>query len=252
MKIKVGVIDDEQYSVESLVLHINKLFPDFEIAIKCTRPTEALEFLKTNTIDLLFLDVEMPRMNGFEFLDQFEVLPFDVIFITAYSQYALQAFKANAINYLLKPIDEQELQEVVEGWLAAKKSLNGKKDIENLLEELKKQGILNNKIAVPITDGVEFIEVTKIIYCQSQNNYTYIYLEEDKEVLISKTLKEVEKVLDNYLFVRVHQSYLINPNYMQKYIRNDGGYVVMSNGKSIPISNTKKKLITELFETIRK
>src|SRR5699024_8860218 len=123
MKIRVGVIDDEQYSVESLVLHINKLFPDFEIAIKCTRPTEALEFLKTNTIDLLFLDVEIPRMNGFVVLVQCEVLPFDVIFITAYSQYALQAFKANAINYLLKPIDEQELQEVVEGWLAAKKSL---------------------------------------------------------------------------------------------------------------------------------
>src|SRR5690606_32191115 len=125
-------------------------------------------------------------------------------------------------------------------------------EVEKLLEHLKKEGILKNKIAVPITDGMEFIEVTKIIYCKSQNNYTFIHLENGKEVLISKTLKEVEKVLENFLFVRVHQSYLINPNYMQKYLKNDGGYVVMSNGKSIPISNTKKKLITELFETIRK
>lgn len=252
MKIKVAIIDDEQYSVESLYLHIQKLFPQFEIVLKSTKPTQAISEINKLKPDLLFLDVEMPMMNGFEFLEKFEELSFDVIFITAYSQYAVQAFKARAINYLLKPIDENELQEAVDNWLTKKASNDSNEEVEKLLEHLKKEGILKNKIAVPITDGMEFIEVTKIIYCKSQNNYTFIHLENGKEVLISKTLKEVEKVLENFLFVRVHQSYLINPNYMQKYLKNDGGYVVMNNGQHIPISNSKKKLITELFDTIKK
>ena len=125
-------------------------------------------------------------------------------------------------------------------------------EIEKLLEGIKKEGILKNKIAVPITDGVEFIEVTKIIYCKSQNNYTFMYLEDGKEVLISKTLKEIEKVLENFLFVRIHQSYLINPNFIQKHLKNDGGYVVMTNGQHIPISNSKKTLISELFNPIKR
>lgn len=252
MKIKVAIIDDEQYSVESLFLHIQKLFPQFEVVLKSTKPTQAISEINKLKPDLLFLDVEMPMMNGFEFLEKFEELSFDVIFITAYSQYAVQAFKARAINYLLKPIDENELQEAVDNWLTKKASNDSNEEVEKLLEHLKKEGILKNKIAVPITDGMEFIEVTKIIYCKSQNNYTFIHLENGKEVLISKTLKEVEKVLENFLFVRVHQSYLINPNYMQKYLKNDGGYVVMNNGQHIPISNSKKKLITELFDTIKK
>lgn len=252
MKVKVAIVDDEQYSVESLYLHIKKLFPNFEVVLKSTRPVEALEQIKVLKPDLLFLDIEMPRMNGFELLDQLEDFDFDVVFITAYSQYALQAFKAKAINYLLKPIDESELEEVIKVWCEKKANKNNNQEITKLLENLKKEGILTNKIAVPITDGVEFIEVTKIIYCKSQNNYTFIYLEGGKEVLISKTLKEVEKVLEVFLFVRIHQSYLINPNFMQKYLKNDGGYVVMSNGQHIPISNSRKGLITEIFDTIRK
>lgn len=252
MKTKIAIIDDEKYSVESLHLHIQQLFPDFDVILKSTKPQDAIAKIEELKPDLIFLDVEMPGLNGFEFLDQFDNLFFDVIFVTAYSQYALQAFKARAINYLLKPVDEDELRTVVNDWLEKKNSQESTIEIEELLSNIRKEGILKNKIAVPITDGVEFIEVTKIIYCKSQNNYTFIYLEDGKEVLISKTLKEVEKVLDKFLFLRVHQSYLINPNYVQKHLKNDGGYVVMSNGQHIPISNSKKPLVAELFNPFKR
>ena len=252
MKPKIAIIDDEKYSVESLNLHIQQLFPSFEVVLKSTQPKEAVKEIKKLKPDLIFLDVEMPGLNGFEFLDQFDQLFFDVVFVTAYSQYALQAFKARAISYLLKPIDEDEFKEVIEDWMDKRSNQENAIEIEKLLEWIKKEGILKNKIAVPITDGVEFIEVTKIIYCKSQNNYTFMYLEDGKEVLISKTLKEIEKVLENFLFVRIHQSYLINPNFIQKHLKNDGGYVVMTNGQHIPISNSKKTLISELFNPIKR
>lgn len=252
MKTKIAIIDDEKYSVESLYLHIQQLFPDFEVVLKSTKPQDAIAKIKELKPDLLFLDVEMPGLNGFEFLDQFDNLFFDVIFVTAYSQYALQAFKARAINYLLKPVDEDELRTVINEWLEKQSTQENTIEIEKLLSNIRKEGVLKNKIAVPITDGVEFIEVTKIIYCKSQNNYTFMYLEDGKEVLISKTLKEVEKVLDEFLFLRIHQSYLINPNYIQKHLKNDGGYVVMNNGQHIPISNSKKSLVAELFNPFKR
>lgn len=252
MKTKIAIIDDEKYSIESLHLHIQQLFPDFEVVLKSTKPQDAIAEIKELKPDLLFLDVEMPGLNGFEFLDQFDTLFFDVIFVTAYSQYALQAFKARAINYLLKPVDEDELRTVVNEWVEKQSSQENTIEIEKLLNNIRKEGILKNKIAVPITDGVEFIEVTKIIYCKSQNNYTFMYLEDGKEVLISKTLKEVEKALDEFLFLRIHQSYLINPNYIQKHLKNDGGYVVMTNGQHIPISNSKKSLVAELFNPFKR
>lgn len=247
----IAILDDELHCVESLHLHLTSINPDFNVVYKGTRPVDAVKELRNLKVDLLFLDVEMPLMNGFEFLQQFEELTFDVIFTTAYSEYAIQAFKAQAVNYLLKPIDECELKEALDSWQENRGRKEDEK-LERLLELIKKEGILHNKIAIPVTDGIEFIDVSKIIYCKSQNNYSHIYLVCGKEILISKTLKDVEAVLDSFSFLRVHQSYLINPNYMQKYSRNDGGYLVMINGQHIPISNMKKKLIADLFNTVRK
>ncbi|MCM4167546.1 Transcriptional regulatory protein BtsR [Arenibacter antarcticus] len=247
----IAILDDELHCVESLLFHIRQLFPDFKVAYKGTNPVEALKSLKELDIDLLFLDVEMPGMNGFEFLEQFDKLPFDVIFTTAYSQYAIQAFKAQANNYLLKPIDEDELEEAINQWL--EKSPNSEEssaEICNLLNHLKKENLLKNKIAVPVSDGLEFVEIKNILYCQSQNNYTSIFLKNGEKLFICRTLKDVENSLKRFLFLRVHQSYLINPSYMQKYIRNDGGYILMSNDQSIPISSSKKAMIAEIFDGI--
>lgn len=247
---KIAIIDDESHAVESLLITINHLYPDFQVVYKSTNPVEAITKLSDLKPDLLFLDVEMPILNGFELLKQLAEVSFEVIFTTAYSQYAAQAFKAQAANYLLKPIDEDELRNAVDCWLSKQhqSSLSDKNSI--YLRNLKREGLLSSKIAVPISGGFEFIEIKDILYCQSQNNYTYIHLVNGEKVLISKTLKETEKTLEKFFFVRTHQSYLANPNYMQKFVRSDGGYLVMTDGKQIPISNSKKDLVVGIFETV--
>ena len=173
--VKVGIIDDELHSIKSLTLDIEQLFPDFELVFKTTKPLEGLKLLQQHKIDLLFLDVEMPGLNGLELLTRLDEIKFDVIFVTAYSQYAVDAFKAQAIHYLLKPIDETELKDAVDNWLLKKAKQEGTEEIEALLDAFKKGGILQNKIALPISDGLEFVEVDKIMYCQSQSNYTTIF-----------------------------------------------------------------------------
>lgn len=250
---KVAIIDDEIHCIESLALDIHSLEADIKVVYKCNKPAEALLKLPQLDIDLLFLDVEMPGMNGFELLEQLENFSFDIVFTTAYSQYAVQAFKLQAFNYLLKPVDVLELEEVLDHWKEQKENQEiaaSEEMVRQLLDQMKKEGILKSKIAVPIADGYEFIETNQIIFCQSENNYTNIYLVNGSKLLISKTLKEVEKTLDKYLFMRIHQSFLINPNYMKKYHRKDGGYVMMENDHRIPVSHHKKGLLTGLFEAV--
>ncbi|MDT0677177.1 LytR/AlgR family response regulator transcription factor [Autumnicola musiva] len=249
---RIAIIDDEVHCVEGLVLHLKKMFPEIQVVFKGTQPEEALVSLADTRPDLLFLDVEMPGINGFELLDQFPDGSFDVIFTTAYSQYAAQAFKAKAVNYLLKPIDEMELQSAVLQWKKEREMKNSLSSdrMKELLTHMKREGILKNKIAVPVSEGFEFIETNEILYCQSQNNYTLLFTADKRKLVLSKTLKEFEKLLDKYFFIRIHKSFLINPNYMKKYYRNDGGYLVMQDGKSIPVSKSKKELITSLFDAI--
>lgn len=248
----IAILDDELHAVESLVLHLGSLFPEMPVVYKSTKPLEAVEALKRLEIDILFLDVEMPAMNGFDLLEQLEALPFHVIFTTAYSQYAIKAFKAQAVDYLLKPIDEEELREAVNQCMKRENSQQrNETEISQLLDHLKKEGMLKNKIAIPTADGLEFLDVSTIVYCQSQSNYTNIFTEEGRSLLISRTLKDVEKSLEQFSFVRVHQSYLINPNYMEKYSRNDGGFIIMSNKQRIPISNAKRNMIVDIFESFR-
>ncbi len=251
---RIAIIDDEVHCIESLVINMNRLFPEMAIVYKTNKVQEAVNQLSSVDIDLLFLDIEMPGLNGFQLLEQLPDRKFDVIFTTAYSQYAVQAFKARAINYLLKPIDEEELTAAVEEWKTElpNKQNNANAQLEQLLEHLKKEGILKSKISIPISVGYGFIEVDRIMYCQSDSNYTILFLSDGSEVLISKTMKEVEKTLENFFFIRVHRSHLINPNYLQEYHRNDGGYLIMQDNKKIPISQQKRDLIISLFDAITK
>ena len=250
--VKVGIIDDELHSIKSLTLDLQHLFPDFELVFKTTKPLEGLKLLAENKIDLLFLDVEMPGLSGLELLTQLEVIDFDVIFVTAYSHYAVEAFKAQAIHYLLKPIGEDDLKDALDNWLLKRAKQDGTEEIEALLDAFKKGGILHNKIALPISDGLEFVEVSKIMYCQSQSNYTTIFFEDNRELLISKTLKEVGVALQEFYFLRPSQSYLVNPNYMRKYVRNDGGFIVMVDDKKIPVSSKNKVLIVNIFKAVER
>ncbi|MEO6682434.1 MAG: LytTR family DNA-binding domain-containing protein [Ginsengibacter sp.] len=252
--IKIAIVDDEQHCINSLVFHLQNVFPDTSIVFQTNDPNEALQRLPEIKPDLLFLDVEMPLMNGFELLEQLGTRDFDVIFTTAYSKYAVQAFKAKAVNYLLKPVDEEELQSAVQEWKQNRPAGHrvSAQKIDDLLDYLKKEGILKNKIGIPVSDGIEFIEVNDIMYCKSQSNYTNFHLANGQQILISKTIKEVEKMLVHYFFMRVHRSFLINPNFMRKYMHHEGGVILMQDNELIPVSNPHKKRIKEIFDAIGK
>ena len=252
---RVAIVDDEAHCVESLALDLLSLDRKVEIVLKTTKPEVAVGKLRDLQIDLLFLDVEMPSLNGFELLEQLQPLNFEVIFTTAYSRYAMQAFRYKAFNYLLKPVDVNELEEIIEDWAGKfghTKPKQAAPEIENLLKQLKKEGLLRSKVAVPVVDGYEFVAVANIHYCQSENNYTYFHLDNNQKLLISKTLKEVEKTLHSFGFIRIHQSFLINPSFLKKYHRKDGGHVYMQNGEKLPVSQQKKELLTSFFDAISK
>lgn len=251
---RIAIVDDEAHCMQSLVFHLENLFPEISIVYKSNNPQEALTRLPEINPDLLFLDVEMPVLTGFELLEQMGDRNFDVIFTTAYSQYAVQAFKAKAINYLLKPIDEQELKEAISEWKEMKDRKEGSsaQKVNDLLDYLKKEGILKNKIALPVADGIEFIDVNNIMYCKSQSNYTNFYLSDGESILLSKTISEVEKLLAPYFFIRTHRSFLINPNYMKKYFHSGGGFILMQDDQTIPVSNQHKKTIRGIFAVIGK
>ena len=251
---KIAIVDDEVHCVESLTLHLNKMFPRMDIVFKSNDPREALIEIPKIKPDLVFLDVEMPGMNGFELLSQLSGQRFDIIFTTAYSKYAVKAFKAKAVDYLLKPIDEEELKDAVQQWEKTKTNTlrNSSAKMEELLNHLKSEGFLKSKIAIPVADGIEFENVEHIMYCKSQSNYSTLYFSDGRKTVISKTIKEIGKTLAPYAFQRVHRSFLINPDYMKKYNRGDGGYLIMKDDQVIPVSDQHKNLVTGLFDSIKK
>lgn len=251
---KIAIVDDEVHCIESLTLHLNNLFPEMGIVYKSNEPKKALFEIPQINPDLIFLDVEMPGMNGFELLEQLSDQHFDVIFTTAYSKYAVKAFKAKAVDYLLKPIDEQELKDAVQQWKNTKKTAfgNSSKKVEELLNHLKSEGFLKTKIAIPVADGIDFEHVEDIMYCQSQSNYSTFHFSDGRKTIVSKTIKEIEKTMAPYSFQRVHRSFLINPDYMKKYNRGDGGYLVMDDDQVIPVSKQHKSVVTGLFDSITK
>lgn len=246
---RVAIIDDELHCIESLEITLLNLFPNINIVYKSSKVEESISEFKELDIDLLFLDIEMPGMSGFQFLENFVDRDFDVIFTTAYSEYAIEAFKAHAISYLLKPIDETDLLEAVGDWKNTRDSQEANdQDISELISHLKRDGLLTSKISVPISGGYQFVEVENIIYCESESNYTNMFFQDGNSLLISKTLKTLEKLLAPFYFIRVHKSFLINPNYLIQYSRTGGGYVIMKNQKKIPVSKDKREVIINLFK----
>lgn len=242
------LIDDEVHCNESLELLLAECFPQVMVAAKFSKPGEALSWLKNNQPDLVFLDIEMPGMNGFELLGRLgPTLRFDVIFVTAYDQYAVKAFQYSAINYLLKPVDQEELRTTLLRWSERTEKVLSTKQLDLMYELLKQSAREKKRIALPTHDGLEFIEIQQIIRCESDSNYTRIHSSNGERHLICRTLKEVEKVLGESGFLRVHHSHLVNPSYVRKLIRTDGGSIVMVDDTEIPFSKGKKDRMYELI-----
>jgi two-component system, LytTR family, response regulator len=245
--IRAILIDDEVHCLETLALLLGRYCKEVEIVEQCRSAKKGLEAIKTHQPDLVFLDIEMPVMNGFELLEQFSEIPFSVIFCTSYDQYAIKAFRFSALDYLLKPIDPNELVAAVKK-VSSKKNLPMAEQFDLLLKQIKHQGSNFEKIAVPTLEGFELIRADQIIYCEANDNYTFLYLKDKSKAVASRTLKEMQELLSDFKhFERVHNSYVVNMNEVKKYVRGEGGYLLMSDGSTVSISRSRKDSLIKWF-----
>mgnify|MGYP001256742117 CR=1 FL=1 len=237
--LKCIIVDDEQKSrnnLRDLLLE----YCQIEIAGEASSAFEALRLIKKEEPDLLFLDIEMPGGSGFDLLKSLQNQNFEVIFVTAFDKYGIQAIKFCAIDYILKPIDIFELSKAVE---KAQVQIARKKENQRLLELVANidRSEDEKRIALPLAEKIEFIAINQIIRLEADSNYTRIFLESKKEYLVCKTLKEYQEILEPHNFLRTHQSHLINCRKITAYIKIDGGYISMSDGSSVPISRQKRE-----------
>lgn len=240
--IKAIIIDDEPNCCEILATLLERYCPQVKVADICYSGQAAVNSIVEMDPDIVFLDIEMPNMNGFELLEKLQSVHFKLIFTTSYDQYAIKAIRFSALDYLLKPIDREELQNAVKkAMLELDRPMP--QQFEVLMQKLKKTGNGNQKIALPTMEGLQLIAIDQIISCASDRNYTSIYLKQKQKMLISRPLKEMEELLEDYSFLRVHHSYLVNLKEISKYIRGEGGYLVMSDGSIVDISRSKKDLL---------
>lgn len=236
------IIDDEQHCIKALLTDLQKHCPSVEVAGTCYSAKEGIMAIKKLNPDLVFLDVEMPWMNGFEMLEVLGDTSFSIIFTTAHDEFAARAFRISAVDYLLKPIDGGDLKTAVQK--VEKKMDEGSNllHISNLLRNMR-QPSADQKIALPQREGYEFVDVSSIIYCQAEGAYTKVFITDKKPMLISRTLGDVEELLPPEMFQRIHHSTLINITYVSQFLRTDGGYIVLKNGEKLSVSKGKKDML---------
>ncbi|HVX26234.1 MAG TPA: LytTR family DNA-binding domain-containing protein [Parafilimonas sp.] len=238
------IIDDEQHCINSLSTDLAKHCPHVQIQATCNSAKEGIFAIKKFKPRLIFLDVEMPWMNGFEMLETFDHIDFCIIFTTAYDKFAAKAFRISAVDYLLKPIDINDLKIAVKKAEEKILASEGTVNIQNLLHNIK-QPSQQQKIAFPQREGYEFIAAENILYCHAEGAYTYIHLTGNKKFLVSKTLGDVEEMLPSDIFIRIHHSIVINLQHITNFIRSDGGYVVMNNGEKLMVSKARKDALLQ-------
>ena len=247
--IKAVIIDDEQHSIETLQWKLENYCPEVKVIASFDKPSEGVRYLQQNDTDILFLDIEMPMLNGFDVLEELgHDVQFDIIFTTAYDNFGIQAVKFSALDYLLKPVQNKDLKEAVSKHLKKAGQRLPALQIDNLLSNVQAERKGKpGKIALASKESIEFVDPADIIVCTSNSNYTTVFLSDGRKKVISKTLKEFEDLLVPYNFFRPHNSHLVNLARVREFIRADGGYLVMENKMKIPVSkNRKEKLMEQL------
>jgi len=235
------LIDDESNSRNALHHKLVTNCPEINIVAECENGEQGITAIEKLKPDIVFLDVEMPRMNGFVMLQQLQERNFELIFTTAYDQYAIQAIRFSALDYLVKPIEIASLKEAVGKARARRQKEIPNQRIETLLYNLVHEKNQQSRIAIPSQDAIQFIQLEDIIFLEAESNYTSIHLKDEARILVAKTLKDFEDLLPTTHFFRIHHSFIINKNHMRKYLKGDGGQVLMSNGKTIDVSRRKKE-----------
>ncbi|MFN0202174.1 MAG: LytR/AlgR family response regulator transcription factor [Bacteroidia bacterium] len=243
---KAIIIDDEPNAREKLDFLLKKCCPSVDVTAVCKNAEEGLAAIAKDAPDIVFLDIEMPLMSGFDMLKTLgNTLPFEVIFTTAYDQYAIKAIKYSALDYLLKPFDVEQLMEAVKK--AAQKRESGKLQphYQNLVENITQSESEFFKLAIPTLEGFLFVKPERIIRLESQGRYTSLFLEGNEKIVASRNLGEFEELLSDKYFVRIHHSHIINLTFIKKYLRSEGGQVVMMDNTVIDISRRKKDQILQ-------
>ncbi len=247
---KTILVDDELNSLEIMQYDLEQLNADIDIIGSFSNPIEALKVINKLKPELIILDIEMPNLNGFEMLDLLPDLEsYKIIFATAYNQYAIKAFKYLAVDYILKPVSLEDLKNAIDLAKSTSRRLQ-KKEIDILKSSLSEGDNKAELLVVSTTEGYKQMKVKEIVRCQSSNNYTEIYLVDNTKILVSKTLKYFDEMLDSMGFLRVHQSHLIQAECIDSYHKNDGGFIKMKDGATISVSRAKKNFVQDYFKNL--
>jgi len=242
--IKAIIIDDEPVNAMLLRSDLAAHCDSVDVVAICHSAKDGINAIKKENPDLIFLDIEMPWMNGFEMLEMFDSIPFSIIFTTAHDQFAARAFRISAVDYLLKPIDANDLKEAVHKAQQKIDQQQGQANIKNLLKNIN-QPSGQQKIALANSNGFEFVEVSHIIYCQAEGAYTKVFLENKRHIVVSKTLGDIEELLPSDLFQRIHHSSVVNLGFVTHFVRADGGYLKLKTGEELTVSKSKKEALME-------
>jgi two-component system, LytTR family, response regulator len=247
---KCVIIDDEKRSVETLKIIVEQYFgQDLTIVGTANSVNEAFGLIHDVKPNIVFLDIEMPHGSGFDLLERFEKADFEVIFTTGFDHYAITAIKFSALDYLLKPINIEELREAIG---KAKQRLSNKtigNSIEHLIKNIKNPKDKTNKIPLPIINGFQFVTINTIVYCEADEDYTHVFLNDGQKLTVTKSIKDFEDLLTSYDFFRIHHSFLMNKSYIKKYIKGEGGTVMTELGNELPVSRRRKMEFLEWLNT---
>lgn len=247
--IRTVIIDDQQECIDDLHYLFKKLSLPLEVVATANTGSEGLAAILKNKPQLVLLDVVMPGMSGFELLELLPEINFHLIITTSEDKFAMQAIRYSALDFLLKPVNEKELKNAIIR-VDDKLALPKKTQIDLLQQSLKQRGQTLKKIAIPVSDGIELINLEDILFFESDGNYSTIHLKNEKNILVSKPIGKFEEMIGDNIFFRVHSSYLVNLNFIKKYSRSDGGYVVLENGKSLSVARNRKEELVEALSNI--
>ncbi len=245
--IRAIIVEDEQVAYQVLKKILEDNFPDIKVIGHGASCTEGIDLIKAANPDIVFLDIQMQDGSGFTLLEAFDKIEFGVIFVTSFDNYAINAIKWSALDYILKPVKADDLKEAINKYKKSKGILESAPRHAALLENIKTHKKNPQKIVLPTNEEYHIVSPDDIIRCQSDNYYTNIFLSNGKIVLVSKTLKEYEQLLSDSGFVRTHNSHLINVKYIKTFVRLEGGYIVMSDNKIIPVSRRKKGIVLDMI-----
>lgn len=251
--VKVVIVDDEQNSREALIGKLDLFCPEVEIAGEASGVSEAVETINSVNPDAVFLDIKLAGESGFDILEAIaenDAVNPEIVFITAHDEFAIQAIKFSALDYLLKPIDPEELVKAIRKIEEQKGIPKNAANLNVLVENIRQASDSPKKIVVPTSDGMHIIKLSDIVRLESSSNYTTFFLNNEKSLLASKTLKEFDNMLSGYNFNRIHKSHLVNMNFLKRYVQTDGGYLILEDGSKIPVANRKKEQLISILKNL--